>query len=553
MKFHLISVLIVLILLASCSDNISREDQAVSKKQIYFDRDCDNKNISFVTDYNIKIKSPSTGTTGTSTSYKDIYAYFTFNDTVYVLYIGTIGSAASRYYPIGKEYYAYYDGSSVYVNATTRTPVEFFRQRYGRELNVSGTFHCKWNLGKFSTNGLNFSLGDFNRSIEDKKFAFEYCSLFVQNFRSGSLKDKCLLYYYNKTKDIIFCRNMEQLNYACILKLVILDKDLNYCYKVKHKGECFFIFANISKDIQVCDKCDDDLCRESCKFLYILENLNYEDCELLNNEIGKKYDYLYKCYINFTLINQDEKLCTRIEDDLNKWRCFEKLALKTHDETLCDKSKDIFPTNVALRNLGRRCVNNVAVAKRDISLCFTEENTLGDSECIDNIAVDSKDSEFCDYINYEKGRFLCLWHVAKEVGDISICNEIKNIELYDFCIKDVVTEFKLNRSEACDQIQDEYLNYLCLSDVAFNSNNYDFCFKIEDESKREVCLSKMAIKLNNVDLCIMISDSDLHCYCILQLADKNSNVSICDFMIKESNTCSKKSCIDLYPFIRFDS
>ena len=149
-------------------------------------------------------------------------------------------------------------------------------------------------------------------------------------------------------------------------KLAMVKADGSYCNKINSKAAksgCWYRLAVLKNDITICDNSGGN--KDSCILQFAGKQNSLKLCELIQSSRTKA-----TCLFTIAQNLVDPDLCGKIVGgDVSSQRdsCYESIAEKNKDETLCVKVSD-----TALQfgwNNRNSCYTRVAVAKNDISIC----------------------------------------------------------------------------------------------------------------------------------------------------------------------------------------
>ena len=110
-------------------------------------------------------------------------------------------------------------------------------------------------------------------------------------------------------------------------------------------------------------------------------------------EFGKTKAEMHECYTNLAIEKRDPSICQRIKMNLSRDECINKVAVSTYDSSLCEMIGD---------NLSRdECINKVAVSTYDSSLCEMIGDNWKKKNCYKDIAIKTSNRSLCEKLEDE--------------------------------------------------------------------------------------------------------------------------------------------------------
>ncbi len=236
------------------------------------------------------------------------------------------------------------------------------------------------------------------------------------------------------------------------------------------------------------------------------QELAVENCK---SKIGAERE---DCFVDLAKTESDKKICSNVEDPLKSRRCISLADFSAHKKEMA-----------------------AIVEAGDVSAC------KGDIICINRIAVAKEDISVCTGNDEEKN--ICEILIVEKTGDEKICESKKDI-FRDFCYS--AAAYSKQSSSHCEKISEEYDKEICKMDVAIKKNDASLCSDSEfnsdlciatvsnDASKCEnvdayyECLNKIAVETNDPSVCSKIK-GELSGECIMRVAEANKESSYCEF------------------------
>ena len=162
------------------------------------------------------------------------------------------------------------------------------------------------------------------------------------------------------------------------------------------------------------------------------KNTTKEDKKITSicNEVNNKIDR-NECYFRENKVRNEKVICDKIENKSLKLLCYNDLAIAKKDDSLCQEKESLAKT---------ACI--VAI-KKDEKLCLWWNS---DQKKICN-AIIKQDENICDWLD------ICYWELAKLKNDVNICDKIKNNTTKTMCILWIAVV--KNDDKICDKIKKE--------------------------------------------------------------------------------------------------
>ncbi len=295
-----------------------------------------------------------------------------------------------------------------------------------------------------------------------------------------------------KTEDLAsFCNLIAtEKKYPC---LAIVKKDPSICEEIpdeENVGWCYSSFARATGDDSVCDKAGSRGWQEQCYF----------DVAKINDD--------------FTL-----DLCEKLRDRNLNSNCYEYVAIKTGDYTLCN-----WILNGVVKT---RCL---AMMMENITKCKELLPSLYDSMCCEAVLTEKgippgTSSSFCEKkMNFSRGcQDVCYVYMAKSTADPSLCEKFSGSYSRDFCYEVVAKNTK--DYALCEKIKSYTRKKSCFLEIAELTKDYTICEQIEDTAEKDFCIAKAK---KDPTFCKEIESTYDKGNCYYELAADLKNPSLCE-------------------------
>ena len=189
-----------------------------------------------------------------------------------------------------------------------------------------------------------------------------------------------------------------------------------------------------------------------------------------------------------------------------KWNPGEALSVADIDK--CKQNTD-------LHNV-ERCYETIALKFSDASVCeMIEQDEASRNYCLSEIGQEKYDENICRKITFPDQRSTCLRYVALYKDDMSLCTELVPATK-TLCLNEISNNTKT--IEPCFLIEDEDDQVNCYSkrilhkDTLVLPQSYEVCSNAA-ESLRDQCYYDMAQLFGDADICLKIKDGDRRTRC----------------------------------------
>ena len=163
-----------------------------------------------------------------------------------------------------------------------------------------------------------------------------------------------------------------------------------------------------------------------------------------------------------------------------------------------------------------KCLESVAKARGDSSICLYVTREAYKDNCFTDAAVKETNPDLCENV-HERQRSACYLNYAEFVGDISVCDNVLSTYL-DNCYQFVATAER--NIEICNMISNK--NSIpfskCVNDIALAKNEIDYCSNLPSETSANQCRFNIAIGTGLLSDCDLITSEDKKAQCISEIA-----------------------------------
>ncbi len=250
------------------------------------------------------------------------------------------------------------------------------------------------------------------------------------------------------SKDTDFCKNKYSGNepenlyqkWRCIQGIAKETKDSQYCLSIEDVNQqlsCIWTVAEETEDYNICleikelplENPDEDV--DSCLIgLMYDEHYDSQICYHIVDVNGS--DSCFE-YVGKRLKNSD--LCNEIvQNNFNsKWACLHNVGKSLASIKICK----MIPEEGKAKAYSSYCFRDVAVAKKDVNICYLMENSSENEIpfCITNVATKAKNKEICNQITDERWPSKSICALFFDLGDDWTCLDGKSMR--ERCIRDV--------------------------------------------------------------------------------------------------------------------
>ncbi len=195
---------------------------------------------------------------------------------------------------------------------------------------------------------------------------------------------------------------------------------------------------------------------------------------------------------------------------------YNQVEIENRDLSICDKTWQ----GVQYQKTKDWCYTDVAVDKKDISICEKIQNQDNKEGCYSGVAEAKQDISICEKIHDQDCKDECYVSVAKAKQDISICEKMEQnpYKAYkELCYSKVA--FAKQDPTICVQIQYQNIRDDCYFSVAAIKENISICDKIQRNFNKESCYLEVASRKQDISICDKIHDQGIKDLCFVDLIE----------------------------------
>lgn len=253
----------------------------------------------------------------------------------------------------------------------------------------------------------------------------------------------------------------------------------------------------------------------------------------------------------------DDLSCKDIEFFFDKITCYNDLAFKQRDYTMCRKIKgdgqspevDEFRDNCYLRVI--RAISQDAISKKspdlceklpddkkeecyvgsafiDPSICENKVSSVLRDHCYYAVARDNKDILFCEKIKSPRSQNDCGYSTLDDSTTLKYCDGITVDSLKQQCLGQVASN--LNDPELCEKVSGNW-SEKCWRSIAFQRTDPEYCKRISTSFYKRDCTYWVVRKSANTSLCSLFESQDDKDYCLTGIVIDTHNATICDLVV----------------------
>ncbi|MFH1895443.1 MAG: fibronectin type III domain-containing protein [archaeon] len=229
------------------------------------------------------------------------------------------------------------------------------------------------------------------------------CTFFINQTK----KNECFGEIGVKEKNPLICKKSTDLNLTdyCIKNIALEEKDSDYCLQILDKNIFQQCVAGVAE-----------------------ANPEKKACELITDLSTKD-----NCYYNTAQSSKKETYCPLIIDNSIRDNCYNALAVDLNKGVLCDEIRLL---NANLRN---SCYSTVAGNSLDSPLCEKITGSEQYISCYNHIAVKLTDYSVCNSADKYFPKLIyatpdyCFYAYAEEKNDELACDQIRNTAYRNSC------------------------------------------------------------------------------------------------------------------------
>ena len=214
-------------------------------------------------------------------------------------------------------------------------------------------------------------------------------------------------------------------------KQAVSEKNPELCLGIKDEtGEktalrqdrCFEEVSIASGMAQTCLRVKDGERQRNCIRTTAKDAKDVNACSLLSVDIDKD-----DCYLDVAGAKEELSVCSKIKHQETFKACVQKVARSKGNIEICSSLDDEPMTQ-------GWCVTEVALAKRDPSLCMRSKDQSTAVDCYSRLAASQADVTVCDGLKAAAQAEQCRSYYARVKIEPDICRELQNDYVHDECL-----------------------------------------------------------------------------------------------------------------------
>jgi hypothetical protein len=258
----------------------------------------------------------------------------------------------------------------------------------------------------------------------------------------------------------------------------------------------------IDAETKRCEKLENNQAA-ACMFSLIAK---YRDSQYIHDELNELNMAEFLGGTSQAVLKSDLKACGYINDPDDKALCYE-FAYQTLLED-CDSE-----SGKAYRDCVRGLSGGLPSFKEQRLFCGYIKDEDMRSECQGTAPM-----EVCGEIEDEEQKNLCKINIVRTNNDIAECDKFDNNDYKQACFG--IVGIGQNKPSYCGKIEDAYLDGLCRTKIAMNSDDKNICDGIKDPDAKDLCLGSFLTREEHISqgLCDSFNELFLKETCQLALA-----------------------------------
>ena len=245
-----------------------------------------------------------------------------------------------------------------------------------------------------------------------------------QNITNQEEKDNCYLQVSKVLINVSICNEIvnQELKGECLQNIAATKENISICDEIDDSVKrdfCLSLANRFKRNISVCYKMTTKEYKDSC--FAIAEDNDIKKCEMIENQQMRD-----NCFNYLAQRVQDASICDNIKEKYAREGCEITVRLKDNDETICEKYTDIDKDN---------CYIRLSIKLNSIDICGKISTHVGSDQCYRDIGINLQNSSVCELIVDDMYRDWCLINMKQK--NEAICHKIKNQESKDICLNQI--------------------------------------------------------------------------------------------------------------------
>ena len=319
--------------------------------------------------------------------------------------------------------------------------------------------------------------------------------------------------------------DVQRSKYYCYAAAADAKQDNSVCNKIADKklaADCKLYVSDSKSDPSVCARLSDPVFRDLCYTSVATYLLSPKNCDNVKNICMDCVNPVHGKIISLTTSPNpmDASTCEKLLDQDFINDCYQEIAEKRKDASICGKIKDLPEDNNYFKE---KCYNRIAVVTKNPSICNSITNEFGQRECVKDVAIRTLNPSVCDnildtYILNSRGWCLGIFKNSKSL------EEDKQYNYYEYQAKE-----DLNPVLCAKVGSDELDKDDCYHEIAILKKDASICnFVTFDSSDKDECYYDVAVSAKKSEICQNIQDLNSQNDCYFNVAKASQDYTVCN-------------------------
>lgn len=244
--------------------------------------------------------------------------------------------------------------------------------------------------------------------------------------------------------------------------------------------------------------------------------------KILSKKLIKVVVVCFAVGLTFVIYSKSAKsdLCQDL-DQQAQYSCYLEVIAKAKVKQDLSVCKSIKP-----QNYKNHCFGEVAISKKDISICNKINGPEGLDKCYSGV-LDSLDTvghfgatvSLCDSLKDGQAKDGCYYNAGVESRDVTVCDKIRNKKSDTFSNCYIYIGIALKDMSVCGK--EMVKSSTCYRIFADSLNDISICEKIDSQKDRNFCYRDYAFKKNDPSSCDKITDTESRDFCYRSSNEQN--------------------------------
>lgn len=265
-------------------------------------------------------------------------------------------------------------------------------------------------------------------------------SAFVFGGSAEEKRVSCILDQATKKQDADLCQRISHAELKEYCYNTVIQQIHEYsepveniktCDTVAPSGKkyvCIISTAAKKHNIEYCRPLPTTNLKDLCILEVVMDTNDISSCPLLVQESMRN-----TCYRHIARAINNATLCQKITTQTGKDSCYNSVAMEQHNPQICSFIQSEAKVPYTEKSLRDACYQQEAKERKDCDQIAEEKLKWG---CYDNIAEKKKDITICDNIPLDAGRIRdnCYFHYQYNNKDFSHCDKISDEVMKKGCL-----------------------------------------------------------------------------------------------------------------------